>query len=531
MTLPNHHRITISTLSPIHVGCDEVYVPSNFVIKDNLLHQLDMAVIADELDASERSALGSKQTVGAIQQFFKAKRDRFAPLASHMVEVVEGIAREYEDKAGKTTQQGPGGEVTYNLFPIARTAYRAMDDAPYLPGSSLKGSIRTAWLDAINHGEPLKESGKNANHEMQQRLLGYKNGKFQDDPLRHLQVADAHHGEEVGPAPARILYAASKKKRPSERGTSKLYVYLETIPAMLDDAFSGEIRLTGNKISWRNLCDACNNFYWPQLDAELTHAHLAGMMDQGWLNLMKGLFADELKIMRENHQGFLLRVGRHSGAESVTLNGVRNIKILGKPGDPPTYRPETTEKRFASQTRAAVDGLMPFGWLWVECCEDQYQHVSIAARAKLKPHAHKLRSVQRDRQSTVDEARLERAATAKAALILQHQAQQAEQRKLDEQQARMAVLESMNPNLRHIEELRAEIEQRLASGKKITVSDQFYGQRIKTFALQALDSSEWSADEKIALADMLQDWAGKLVALDAKDLRKQLKLNALRGQL
>jgi hypothetical protein len=29
---------------------------------------------------------------------------------------------------------------------------------------------------------------------------------------------------------------------------------------------------------------------------------------------------------------------------------------------------------------------------------------------------------------------------------------------------------------------------------------------------------------------MLQEWAGKLMALDAKDLRKQLKLAALRGQ-
>jgi hypothetical protein len=29
---------------------------------------------------------------------------------------------------------------------------------------------------------------------------------------------------------------------------------------------------------------------------------------------------------------------------------------------------------------------------------------------------------------------------------------------------------------------------------------------------------------------MLQEWAGQLMALDAKDLRKQLKFSALRGQ-
>lgn len=536
----DHRKITITTLSAIHIGCDEDFVPAEFVISDNILHYLDMAVVADALEASERNALGGMQTIGAIQQFFKSRRDRFIPLSTHWVEIASDIAKEYDEKAGKPTQSGMNGESTYNQFTLARTAYRMVDFSPYLPGSSLKGSMRTAWIDSINKGRTLEQSGvtgtvKNRqNRELQQKVLGYTNGNFQDDPLRHLRVADAHHGEESMAAPTRILYAVSKKKKPSERGAAELNVRLETIPGLLDDAFSGEISFTESKVidnpvTWRRLCDACNNFYWPQLEGELGHAHLASVLDQNWRSLIKSLLTEELQALRENHQGFLLRVGRHSGAESMTLNGVRDIKILGK-GDPPSYRSETTEKRFASQTKTAMDGLLPFGWVWVESCEDELQYVSAAVRDKLRPYSRTWRETQRDRLQQIEEAREARLTAAQAAEQRRMQAEEAERRRAREEQARLIVLESMSPNMRRVEELRTGIEKRLALGRKIPVSDQFYGQHIKALAHQALESADWSAEEKSALADMLQEWAGKLMALDAKDLRKQLKLASLRGQ-
>lgn len=94
---------------------------------------------------------------------------------------------------------------------------------------------------------------------------------------------------------------------------------------------------------------------------------------------------------------------------------------------------------------------------------------------------------------------------------------------------RLSELEMLSPNTRAIEELRVEIEKRLGRGK-IMISDAFWGERIKKLAQQAAESSEWSSEEKAALASMLEEWAGKLIKLDAKDLRKQLKLSALRGQ-
>ena len=408
MVLMQSKKITITTLSPVHIGCGEEYLPTNFVIKDQLLHFLDMAVIADELSEAERKALGNLQTVGVIQQFFKSKRERFAPLATHLVEVAAAIAQEYEDKAGKSTQQANGGAPIYNLLQILRTAFNVLDNAPYLPGSSLKGSMRTALLNAENKGKALLaeevRDKKGNNRNLQQRLLGYTSGKFENDPLRHLHIVDAHHDEETDPAPSQILYAVSKKKRISERGSPELKVFLEVIPGLLNNVFTGEIRLTSDRITWQLLCDACNDFYYPQLQAELNHAHLSGLLETKWKNLLQSLITDEINTLRENRQGFLLRVGKHSGAESLTLNGVRDIKILGKQGEPPSYRSETTEKRFASQNKLANSGLLPFGWIWIEACDDAHQHVSISMHDKIQPHTHQIREAQRQRLSMVAQA-------------------------------------------------------------------------------------------------------------------------------
>jgi len=93
---------------------------------------------------------------------------------------------------------------------------------------------------------------------------------------------------------------------------------------------------------------------------------------------------------------------------------------------------------------------------------------------------------------------------------------------------RLDAIEKLGPNLLAIELLRGDIEKLLSRGK-ISISDAFWGGRIKKLAMQALESAEWSAADKMELASMLEEWAEKLMNINAKELRKQLKLNLLRG--
>lgn len=527
----SHHSLRITTLSPVHIGCDEDFEPSNFVIDNGLLHALDPADLAAALDNNDKQKLqhlaDKRNPISVIQQFFKQRRAHLAQFARQQIDVVADIAQVYE-KAGMPQQQSHDGRNIYNQLRMARTAFNPLDGAPYLPGSSLKGSIRTAWLNQQSQGKGLIDK-KESSQQLQQRLLGYSAGKFENDPFRSVALADAHAPEEQLSPPTRILYAVSKKKKSSERNPSELKVFLETVRETLPDAFSGELRLTG-AISWNVLCDACNTFYRPQLESELRHTTFAPLLDPQWRALISTLLANELGELITARQGFLLRIGRHSGAESITLDGARSIKILGARGQPPSYRPETTEKRFASATRAATSNLLPFGWIWVSGCDDAHQHLAVTVQQQFAQHAAPILEAHAERLSATDtraEARRE---------VQRRQAEEAAARQAKEQAqaeaaaAREQALATMTPNQRQIEEFHHFCQIRAEQlGKHQEALNGDIHNRARQLVAKARDNAEWTAEEKRALAEVISEWLPKLVRQMDKDQLKKLKLAALRG--
>ena len=476
--------------------------------------------------------------IGPLQQFFRDNAARFADLSQHNVEVVDDIVREYEKSAGRPVQRGSGGAAIYNLFPISRTSFRTLDHGPYFPGSSLKGSIRTAWLNRCNQGQSLtadeRRDRKGAARHLQERLLGYRPGKFEDDPFRLLGLSDAHSADGVL-QPTRVFYAISKKKRQpreGERGSPELKVFLETVPEGLAEAFHGELRLSGTKFSWSDLCDACNAFYLPQLKSELNHSVLGALLDPQWKNLVAGLVADEIADLAAAHQGFLLRVGRHSGAESVTLDGVRDIKILGARIDGKQqfdFRPQTTEKRFASATKAGTSGLLPFGWIWVDASDDAHGHLFASLRVKLASRSRALLDGHKDRLSRLDEARARRLDERAAILERRRVAEVAAREAAEAEAARRAALDSMSPNLRRVEEFKAAFAARAAElrGRKDRLNADFHSRARKL--AQDAKGPDWAPPERLAAADAIAEWLPKVVERIDKDQLKKLGLAALRA--
>lgn len=174
------------------------------------------------------------------------------------------------------------------------------------------------------------------------------------------------------------------EKSLAEKGD--LYQLLECIPAARFRVFTGQLtiqcvdeidhdnlRLPALPLRWdaQQIAAACNHFYRPQLEAELNQMQERGYLDSDWLKAMKKLLDSLIEKQNANHQAFLLRVGRHSGAESVTLEGVRSIKILlGKDSETHKMRSENrstgTSWWLAANDTQAKTGMLPFGWLLVE---------------------------------------------------------------------------------------------------------------------------------------------------------------------
>jgi hypothetical protein len=89
-----------------------------------------------------------------------------------------------------------------------------------------------------------------------------------------------------------------------------------------------------------------------------------GYLDSRWQTKINGLL--ENIGFQKKANTFILRLGRHSGAEAMTLNGVRSIKIMQGQGNPSKSEKESKTVWLAAPDKDARTGLLPFGWVLVE---------------------------------------------------------------------------------------------------------------------------------------------------------------------
>ncbi|MFN3884805.1 MAG: RAMP superfamily CRISPR-associated protein, partial [Rhodocyclaceae bacterium] len=365
------YRLLITPLSPIHIGTGESYEPTNYVIEDGILHEFDTGATVAALSASERKellAIASRQPdagmILALQRFFYERRETLMAHAMQQVPVLPGVAALYASRIGQTANLEAGGKKVINRLEIDRTGFNPITRQPVLHGSSIKGAIRTALLDKVNNGQRAHE--RKGLHEFQGRLFRYydENARprmaLERDPMRLVQLADAAWRGEPGLPATRVHLAVNRKKAPvvDEKGVlrkskaDELYQILECVPGWHYRAFSGQLNLQSVgglkethakklpaadlRFDARQIAQACNRFYRPILESENRLLRERGYLDANWDAAIQELLAAADDRMRRGDI-FLLRVGRHSGAESVTLNGVRKIKITKGKGEQPDY--------------------------------------------------------------------------------------------------------------------------------------------------------------------------------------------------
>jgi CRISPR-associated protein Cmr6 len=127
-------------------------------------------------------------------------------------------------------------------------------------------------------------------------------------------------------------------------------------------------------------------------------------------------------------------------------------------------------------------------------------------------------AMQRDPQAEARAARerAEREAAERAA------------REAAEKEARRAA---MSEAMRRIDDFRQEFAARAEQlrGGKEKPNGVYHG-KARDLAKLALDAPDWSAEEKRAAADAIEEWLPRVVQVEIKDERKKLKLAALRGK-
>ena len=339
----------LKVLSPVHIGCDEVYEPTGFAIdeeqKELIAFEAASFLARLEQEQLDRfSAICRKGTVQSMLEIYRFIRRHKEHAHGRRVAVPEAFVAHYN----KTLKLAPGAvRQQLNKFQLARTSYQPVNGKPYIPGSAVKGALRTAVLNLRNKGKshPRYRSGKQLNDEL-------SGGTFATDPFRLVKVGDFQAADEVR---QKIVYAVNRKKRPGEKEARGPYQILEVVEA--DTEFIGTITIqvppAGAAIRRpvdMDELESALGFY----DSELKREKIS----------LKAIGCD--RAVQELHPNGknLIRVGRHSGAECVTVAGHRHIKIMQGPGIQPKYKSHATTLWLAaaSATPSTNRFLQPFGW-------------------------------------------------------------------------------------------------------------------------------------------------------------------------
>ncbi len=424
--------LKLSTLSPLHLGCDESYFPTEYVIADQQLCLLRPRDIQQALSPQQWQKFGNlalQDSPTALRTELDNEKSTLKPFAYRTINLHEGFIQYQNNRRQKKDSQ----------LEIQRTSYNPHTEQPFIPGSAIKGAIRTAILDNLNAQlelspapVPNKKGINTANQNLQHRLLAYK--EIPEDPLRLLKISDSDYAPAEEYNPCNIYFAINIKRKPAKKGVQSNESGPSNILECLDAGLHqlGQIQWTlmnpvvhqniNTKIPKINtldeLCTCVNNYYLPQLKIELDELEALKCSNSRWQQDITSLLEQLAPALKDGHV-MLMRLGRYGGADSKTVEGCRHIKILGKKGDGANYESLPHTRWLAGRNAKQHENLLPFGWVVFERPQRQPLEIGELLR-NINPHnnaeqASKAQKIEVERQQKRAELIAERQQKQQAA--------------------------------------------------------------------------------------------------------------------
>ena len=338
-----NYKIKLNPISPIHIGTGEAYEPMNYVIDRGADDKYYMYVFdefeffkkLDEKSKDEFMKIASDATdVGILklQKFIKEKSFLAKKISYYKIQALKNIAEEYNEKIGKVVQREGGGKKVINQLVIEKTLISPNLKKAIIPGSSLKGAIATAF------GEMLYKKSKS-----------YDTKEYFSDFL----VADSN----VIQSHTFVADAVNIRRNRASRddGGKGVKVRYEVINSKSE--FETVFTIENGKFNIKELITACNSHYMPIFTSQFDYE-----TDEFTREALSDKFIEKYENLKLADNQFLLRVGKHSSARAVTVDGVRKIKIMQGRGQKPKISDE--------ETTAWLINKQPFGWLLCEILED-----------------------------------------------------------------------------------------------------------------------------------------------------------------
>lgn len=368
-------RLKLTALSPIHIGSGEVYEPTNFIMDEGVLYSFRDEDFYINLPDIKKEAFmrilneNQSDSFVRIHKFVKENKNIAKEIATGMVAVTEGLQKDYDRLLGQVRQfegKGRTTERVFNKFEIQRIQRKQIKTEAdtyahtgYIVGSALKGSISTAYQELI-----YKKEGKKAVEEKFQA----KGREISNNLFKEFKVSDSM----VKKVNTKVGFALNKERFEYDfhnpHANIKLSTYIEVIEA------GGEFMVDINhgSLDIEEILESCTSHYMP-IFRSLFVDKVDGKNE--YINkYLSSNFYESYRHLQLKPNQYLLRVGKHSGARSVTIEGLREIKskLSGGGGKPNRfeYREDETTTWLFGENSHSNSGLLPFGWVLAEVSQE-----------------------------------------------------------------------------------------------------------------------------------------------------------------
>ncbi|MEW6667553.1 MAG: type III-A CRISPR-associated RAMP protein Csm5 [Thermodesulfobacteriota bacterium] len=333
-------------LTPVHIGAGQEIDPCEFVLKDGSLMRFNPAQVFNDLDEAARKtfeALSEKADLKALQGFFR----EYAIPERYALAWVDA-SREFVNQFEKNVED------PNNSFLVQMMPRNPQTGHVCLPGSSLKGAIRTAVVNhftnlvpslkgtvhvAVKQAHP-KDRGKVLEQKALDRTVTRNDGRERDeidrDVFRLIDVEDT-----VLPSGLTMISRAINWN-PHKAGSEQIQMWFERVKSRADgetQRFQVKLhvddnamnhpamrRKLGRTIDLKTIVDASNSFYWGRLAAELDK-FFQGNTDPTRQAVYRTMAVQDSKgrhiVQEPVYPQMLIRVGRFSHFESLSVDELR----------------------------------------------------------------------------------------------------------------------------------------------------------------------------------------------------------------
>ena len=340
-----HYKITMKLLSPVHIGTGKDYEPINYVMHKKLvikqdgqeseqafLYNFDEMDFFNELDQKQKDEFSKRaDNIFSLYNFIKENKIQAIKASFCKVRVTNRCFKEYEEKLGKVAQKEGGGKKVFNQFVIAQTFKNPNTHKAIIPGSSIKGAIATAYQE-------LRYKKSKHYDEVKAKMLA----PTEQNLFKDLLISDSQEFAQTYIDEAKNI----KRNKDKEGITAVLEVISD---ANAENSFTLSIKDEA-KFSIKDLAKACNDHYESIFDSIFDDENVL-RVDKEYIS---NKFLDNCESLKINENQFLLRVGQHSGARAVTVDGIRQIKLILDRGKSKTAEEEST---------IWLINKKPFGWI------------------------------------------------------------------------------------------------------------------------------------------------------------------------